>query len=163
MIVDEYGATWKKVTDKENYKLPEGMDPEKVKWMGEWCKKEGINLLLSTTLGVGRNNGCVGIAVGSFFLDYKWYEILEDEKGDEYESDIRADSNGDVWKPEKACPFPDCTCVMGTGKDSLEQLYEWIQYFDKNNFHYTRVPTEGDFDEEERQKGYDALHLLVKR
>lgn len=97
-----------------------------ISWMANWCKREGLTLELEGEVGFFRP--CVGV-VGDFnFPDYMWYD-------DNFE---RVDRNGDVWTPERAYHKNPCVAVLGTDDESVKQLYEWLKWFDENNFHYAK-------------------------
>ena len=91
--------------------------------MARWTIKHKVALALNGEVGFGRP--CVGILVEGKFPDYHWY----DEKT--YE-DI--DPNGDVWTPEDAYHKHTCVAVLGTGEEAERQLYEWLRWFDDNDF-----------------------------
>ena len=130
---------------------------EKVQWMEGWCKREGLKLSLDTVIGLGQK--CVGVYTGKFFPEYMWYEIEEDEYGKETEK--RVDPNGDVWVPKDAFSMPG-VAVLGTGQKAIDQLFEWLQYFDKNGFHYRKVELEGDYRPYEIAMEDNFHHQIVK-
>ena len=96
---------------------------EKIAWMKEWCYKNNLTLDLEATCGLFRQ--CVGVlhACG-VFPDYMWYD-------DDYN---RIDNNGEVWVPQDAYHKHPCVAVLGRGVEAEEQLYEWLKWFDENNF-----------------------------
>jgi len=96
---------------------------EKIQWMAMWCAKNSCVLTLESQCGFGRE--CVGISINSSFPDYEWYD---DET---YE---RLDSNGEVWRPDDAYHKHPCVAVLGRGEDAESQLYEWLKWFDDNDF-----------------------------
>lgn len=96
---------------------------EKIKWMREWCAKNGLELKLEGECGFGRE--CVGVSVEDHYPDYEWTD------DDTWE---RIDSNGEVWIPEDAYHKSPCVAVLGRGEDSESQLYEWLKWFDSNGF-----------------------------
>ena len=96
---------------------------EKISWMEEWCKKNGLSLQLDGTCGFGRE--CVGVVVYDTYPSYQWY--------DEYTHE-RVDDNGDVWIPDDAYHKHPCVAVLGSGEQAEAQLYEWLRWFDENNF-----------------------------
>ena len=95
---------------------------EKITWMAVWAAKNNCQLVLEGEVGIGRH--CVGIVVDGNYPDYAWYD--EDYK--------RADKNGDVWCPENAYHKHPCVAVLSRGEEAEAELYEWLQWFDKNNF-----------------------------
>jgi len=111
---------------------------EKLLWMLKYCKRNNVTLELQGECGLGRE--CVGIITHDTFPDYWW-------TNDEYE---RLDNNGDVWVPENAYHKHPCVAVLGRGEEAEAQLYEWLMWFETNNFKIetTEIPekelTEGD-------------------
>lgn len=105
---------------------------EKIEWLKDWCKKEGLTLVLEGECGFGRE--CVGVASenGGTYPDYEWYN-------DDYE---REDNNGDVLIPPDAYHKHPCTAVLGRGDIAIQQLYLWCKWFDENNFHYQKTKVE---------------------
>ena len=97
---------------------------EKIFWMQEWCYKNNLALALEATCGLFRP--CVGVlhACEEVFPDYMWYD-------DDYN---RIDNNGEVWVPQDAYHNHPCVAVLGRGVEAEEQLYEWLKWFDENNF-----------------------------
>jgi len=97
---------------------------EKIKWMIDWCNKNNLRLELNGEVGFGRE--CVGvIAYNGCYPDYEWYD---EETWD------RLDKNGDVWIPPDAYHKHPCVAVLGRGEKAEAQLYEWLKWFDENNF-----------------------------
>ncbi len=96
---------------------------EKVQWMALWCAHNHCELRLEGECGMMRE--CVGIIVNGSYPDYEW----DDEKT--YE---RLDDNGDVWTPEDAYHKHPCVAVLGRGEKAEAQLYDWLKWFDDNNF-----------------------------
>jgi len=95
---------------------------EKFEWMAIWCAKNEVQLKLQAECGFGRE--CVGIIKDGKFPDYYWHS-------DDYK---RIDDNGKVWTPKDAYHKHPCVAVLGRGEEAENQLYEWLQWFDKNNF-----------------------------
>jgi len=95
---------------------------DKIEWMSVWAAKHGVKLELEGECGFGRE--CVGITTEGHFPDYEW----DDE---DYE---RIDENGEVWTPEDAYHKHPCVAVLGRGEDAEAQLYDWLKWFDGNNF-----------------------------
>lgn len=95
---------------------------QKIQWMAVWCAKNGLQLVLEGEVGFGRE--CVGISVDGNYPDYHWYD-------DNYD---RIDPNGKVWTPENAYHKHPCVAVLGRGKKAESQLYDWLKWFDENNF-----------------------------
>jgi hypothetical protein len=67
---------------------------------------------------------CVGILKSGNYPDYAWYDK-------DYE---QIDKNGDVWTPEDAYHKHPCVAVLGRGKGAEAQLFDWLKWFDENNF-----------------------------
>jgi len=95
---------------------------EKIVWMHKYCSDNGLKLDLEGECGFGRE--CVGITLDGTFPDYEWY----DDKWEE------VSGNGDVWTPEDAYHKHPCVAVLGRGEDQEGQLYDWLKWFDDNNF-----------------------------
>lgn len=95
---------------------------EKIDFMIKWCHKNKVRLELEGKCGFGRE--CVGITSEGTYPDYQW-------DNDDYE---RIDNNGDVWIPEDAYHKHTCVAVLGRGENAESQLYDWIKWFDHNNF-----------------------------
>lgn len=95
---------------------------EKIEWMAIWCAKNKLQLELEGSCGFGRT--CVGVLSHGNYPDYHWYDS-------EYE---REDNNGEVWTPEDAYHKHECVAVLGHGQYAEEQLYNWLKWFDENNF-----------------------------
>jgi hypothetical protein len=77
---------------------------------------------LAGECGFGRE--CVGISRDGTYPDYQWYD-------DEYE---RIDGNGEIWTPPNSYHKHPCVAVLGRGESSEEELYDWLKWFDDNNF-----------------------------
>ena len=85
-----------------------------------------INVLYCQDSEVGFGRPCVGISVNGSYPDYEWTETdLSFE---------RIDNNGEVWCPEDAYHKHPCIAVLGTGEKAEAQLYEWLKWFDDNDF-----------------------------
>ena len=97
---------------------------DKISWMYDWCKKNGLSLQLEGTCGFGRE--CVGVVVHDTYPDYHWYDDVTYK---------RIDNNGRVWAPHNAYHKHDCVAVLGRGEEAEAQLYEWLRWFDENNFY----------------------------
>ena len=95
---------------------------EKIDWMILWAHKNKVRLELEGECGLGRE--CVGILAEGHYPDYKWYD----------EDWNRADNNGDVWIPDNAYHKHECVAVLGRGEVAEAQLYDWLKWFDDNNF-----------------------------
>lgn len=96
---------------------------EKLLWMLNWATKNNAALNLRGECGFSRE--CVGIMADGIYPDYEWYD------GD-YE---RIDDNGEVWVPDDAYHKHPCVAVLGRGEIAEAQLYDWLKWFDDNNFH----------------------------
>lgn len=124
---------------------------EKIDWLNNWCKKEGLSLVLEGECGFGRE--CVGVASvnDGTYPDYVWYD-------DDCE---RVDKNADVWCPPNAYHKHSCTAVLGRGDSAVEQLYQWCKWFEENNFHYKKEFVTCT-DPIELMMGRDWHHCMVK-
>lgn len=96
---------------------------EKITWMALYCARHGLALVFNGECGFGRK--CVGVTANGNYPEYEWY----DEKT--YE---RIDKNGDVWTPPDAYHKHTCVAVLGHGELSEAQLFDWLQWFDANDF-----------------------------
>lgn len=123
---------------------------EKLKFIEEWASNNGLNLVLDGTCGFGRE--CVGVIINDTYPDYVWYN-------DDYE---REDSNGDVWVPPNAYHKHPCVAVLGRGESAESQLYEWLKWFDNNNFKVETGYCEGVFDEVQILFGKHRYARMVK-
>ena len=95
---------------------------EKIEWMIKWAHKNKVVLNLEGECGFGRE--CVGIISHDNYPDYEWYDG----------NDARIDNNGEVWTPNDAYHKHPCVAVLGRGEVAEEQLYDWLKWFDENNF-----------------------------
>ena len=124
---------------------------QKIKWMEQWCKTEGLILQQEGECGFGRE--CVGVLSpdGNAYPDYYWYN-------EDWE---QIDKNGVVWTPPNAYHKHECVAVLGRGEGALNQLFDWLVWFDANNFHYKveDVPCEDPFL---LAMGRDKHHMMVK-
>lgn len=96
---------------------------EKFNWMAVWCAKNGFQLELKGECGFGRE--CVGIVAEDKYPDYHWYDTNPWKQ---------LDNNGDVFVPENAYHKHECVAVLGRGEEAEDQLYQWLKWFDENNF-----------------------------
>lgn len=96
---------------------------EKLDWMAIWCAKMGLQLELKGECGIGRE--CVGVVTDGSYPDYEWHD---DKTWD------RIDRNGEVWAPPDAYHKHPCVAVLGRGEHAESQLYDWLKWFDENNF-----------------------------
>ena len=97
---------------------------DKIQWMVAWATKNKVALDLKGECGFGRE--CVGvIAKPSGYPEYEWYNE---------EDWSREDTNGLVWMPEDAYHKHPCVAVLGRGEKAEIQLYEWLKWFDDNEF-----------------------------
>ena len=108
----------------------EVINPQKMNWMSEFAARNGLKLVLDGECGFGRP--CVGIVdiENQKYPDYEWYDGNND----------RADFNGLVWTPEGAYHKHPCVAVLDHSSDSVEQLYQWLCWFDENGFSVQRTP-----------------------
>jgi hypothetical protein len=105
---------------------------ERIAYMTDWCAKHSLTLTLEGECGFGRE--CVGVlASNDCYPDYEWRDY-----DTTYE---RLDNNGDVWTPDDAYHKHPCVAVLGRGENAEEQLYEWLKWFDDNNFKHEVVRT----------------------
>lgn len=111
---------------------------DKIQWMEQWCNRHGLELSLYGSCGLGRD--CVGIIdqYSQSYPDYHWYDP------ETYEF---IDNNGYVWTPDNAYHKHPCVAVLGHGNESIEQLYEWLQWFDKNGFDVMRTTMNEEMDD----------------
>lgn len=125
---------------------------EKIKWLEDWCREEGLQLVLDGECGFGRK--CVGVASlnDGTYPDYQWYNKKYTR---------RADKNSEVWIPDDAYHKHPCTAVLGRGDKAIEQLYEWCKWFKENDFHYKDVHIKCK-DGFEILMGRDHHHQMVK-
>lgn len=86
---------------------------EKIEWLENWAAKNGAQFIREGTCGFSRP--CVGISK----LDT--YPAYDDE--------------------DPAIPIPDaayhkypCLAVLGHSDSSIEQLYDWVKWFDDNGY-----------------------------
>lgn len=104
---------------------------EKIDWMIGWAYKNRLRLELDGECGMFRE--CVGvISDNATFPDYEWYD---DETGE------RLDKNGEVWTPKDAYHKHPCVAVLGRGEEVEGQLFDWLQWFERNNFHVETGPS----------------------
>ena len=96
---------------------------KKIEWMAMWCARNTVALQLEGECGFGRE--CVGILAGDAYPDYHWYDQSTYEQ---------VDDNGDVWTPDDAYHKSQCVAVLGRGERAEAQLYEWLQWFDREGF-----------------------------
>lgn len=96
---------------------------EKIDWMAIWVARKGLKLDLEGSCGFGRE--CVGISVHDTYPDYEWYDK-------DYTK--RLDNNEDVWTPPDAYHKHPCVAVLGRGEEAEAQLFDWLKWFDENNF-----------------------------
>jgi hypothetical protein len=98
---------------------------EKIQWMAMWASKNHCALELTDgECGIGRE--CIGILStwNGCYPDYEW-------SNDDFE---RLDDNGFVWTPPDAYHKHPCVAVLGRGEEAESQLYNWLKWFDENNF-----------------------------
>lgn len=96
---------------------------EKIEWMAVWAAKNHLALELDGGVGFGRD--CVGVLAGDLYPDHQWYCPSTYE---------RLDANGAVWTPENAYHKHPCVAVLGHGEAAEAELYEWLKWFDANEF-----------------------------
>ena len=120
---------------------------EKLTWMAKYAMKHGASILLEGECGICRE--CVGLSIGGTYPDYEWYEWDAEEYN-------RIDSNGKVWKPKDAYHKHPCVAVLGRGKEAEAQLYDWLKWFDDNNFTIEIIPNEN-------MNKLDKIELMMGR
>lgn len=125
---------------------------DKIKFMTEFCEKHNLTLNLEGECGFGRE--CVGVvASNECYPDYEWYD---------WDGDCcRLDSNGEVWIPEDAYHKHPCVAVLGRGENAEAQLYEWLKWFDENNFKCEVIST-GKNDQMSVLMGANKQARMVK-
>lgn len=100
---------------------------EKYNFMLDFAERNNVILNFNTTCGFGRD--CVGITAHGVFPDYAWYD-------DDY-NDISG--NDDIFIPVDAYHKHPCVAVLGTGSVAEEQLYQWLKWFDDNDYHVMQI------------------------
>lgn len=90
--------------------------------MQQWSAKQNVELDLEGSCGFGRD--CVGITTQNNYPSYQWFD----------EDYNQSDSNGDVFTPADAYHKHPCVAVLGRGEEAEAQLYDWLKWFDDNNF-----------------------------
>jgi hypothetical protein len=63
------------------------------------------------------------------------------------------DNNGEVWIPEDSYHKHPCVAVLGRGKKAEEQLYQWLRWFDKNNFKLKITPS--------KKENFETIEILL--
>ncbi|HEU5429509.1 MAG TPA: hypothetical protein VFU74_21700 [Actinocrinis sp.] len=114
--------------------ITDNLNPEHVLFLTNWATKHGATVTFNGECGFGRE--CVGILIGSQYLDYSH---LWDLWGND-------DSGWEMlwWAPEDAYHKHDCMAVLGRGPAAVEQLYEWAKFLDGHGWTVTsehRQPT----------------------
>jgi hypothetical protein len=127
---------------------------QKIEWMKEWAEKENLVLTLEGECGICRP--CVGVLDKEMghYPDYIWYD-------EDYEN--RIDDNGDVWIPELAYHKHPCVAVLEQDDESIDQLYDWLKWFSKNNFHYVKRERPECNSEIEILMGENWVYRMEKR
>lgn len=128
---------------------------DKLLWMTKWCQSKNITLQLAGECGFGRE--CVGILVrDEAYPDYEWYNETTWE---------REDNNGDVWTPDDAYHKHPCVAVLGRGEQAEAQLYEWLKWFDDNDFTVVIEdnPNKNNLHIIEKMMGKDTFKRMVRR
>ncbi len=123
---------------------------QKIDWMKTYCGRLGAIIDLDGEVGFGRK--CVGIVVSDTYPDYEW----SDEETEKYVD------NGGVWTPEDAYHKHPCVCVLGHGEHAESQLYEWLRWFDKNNFELHSGDVKGVTDQLRVLMGQHKYHRMVR-
>lgn len=125
---------------------------EKMAWMAVWAVKNKLQLDLEGEVGFGRE--CVGILAQGSYPAYSW----DDENT--YE---RLDNNGEVWTPEDAYHKGPYVAVLGRGEEAESQLYEWLKWFDDNNFKLETGVIHGVFDPIKIMLGQNHFERMVRQ
>lgn len=127
---------------------------QKIEWMKEWAEKENLVLTLEGECGICRP--CVGVLDKEMehYPDYIWYD-------EDYEN--RIDDNGDVWIPERAYHKHPCVAVLEQDDESIDQLYNWLKWFSKNNFHYVKAERPERDSEIDLIMGSNWVYCMEKR
>lgn len=86
---------------------------EKIQWMALWACKNKVTLDLEGECGFERK--CVGIIAQVAFVDYD----EEDEN---------------IFVPQDAYHKHPCVAVLGHGEEAESQLYDWLKWFEDNNY-----------------------------
>jgi len=116
---------------------------DKINWMIQWAHKNKLRLELEGECGFGRE--CVGVVADTVgYPDYEW----SDDKTWE-----RLDENGEVWTPEDAYHKHPCVAVLGRGVDVEGQLYDWLKWFEANNFVVETGQT--------KKKNLNSIHIML--
>lgn len=100
-----------------------GVDPQHVLAITAWAARHGATAQFAGTCGIGRD--CVGITLGSNYLDYSHI----------YDLDPQPDPW--PWTPEDAYHKHDCMAVLGHGPGAVAQLYEWVTWLDQHGWSVT--------------------------
>ena len=125
---------------------------EKLTWMAEYAMKNKSAITLGGECGFGRK--CVGLLVSGTYPDYEWYD----------EDYNKVDPNGDVWTPKDAYHKHPCVAVLGRGEEAEAQLYEWLKWFDDNDFVVKEVPNpKSNLSQIELIMGRATEKRMVKR
>ena len=99
---------------------------DKIKYMKEWCGKNGLILDLEGGCGFGRE--CVGVTNGNSFPDYVGYD-----------DDYNVIWGDEVWVPDNAYHKHPCVAVLGRDDESVDQLYQWLKWFDENGYVVSKI------------------------
>lgn len=114
---------------------------DKITWMQNYAGRTGVILKLDGEVGFGRT--CVGIVINDTYLDYDWLD-------------------NDVWTPDDAYHKHACVAVLGHGEDAESQLYDWLKWFDINNFVAESGSVEGVTDPLRVMLGQHQYHRMVR-
>jgi len=83
---------------------------KKIEWMHKYAADHNVVLTLEGECGFGRE--CVGILLNESYPDYP----------------------EEVWVPDDAYHKHACVAVLGRGEDAENQLYLWLQWFNKHKY-----------------------------
>ena len=125
---------------------------DKIQLMLAYCASKGLTLELEGECGFGRE--CVGVLANDKYPSYNWYDKKTWE---------RVDKNGEVWTPKDAYHKHACVAVLGRGEEAESQLYEWLCWFELNNFVLeTGSCPIGSYSALEAHFGKDTYSRMVK-
>lgn len=99
------------------------MNDEEIAYMTRWAAQQGGVLTLKGEVGFGRP--CVGVTVGSSYLDFLWIDM--DYQTHYKDERVRAFK---AVKPEDAYHKHPCLAVLVHNDDyetATRQLYDWIK------------------------------------
>ena len=111
-LENAWNNSYKGVTAKEQYNF-----------MVDFAERNNCTISLNGSCGLGRD--CVGLLTkDNTYPDYQWYDDDYDDISD----------NDDIFIPDDAYHKHPCVAVLGHGVKAEKQLYEWLKWFDDNNY-----------------------------